>query len=105
MLVILFVVGAIVGGVAVFRNIQARARRQRLVANYGEEIAERILAKQVWQGMTNEQLIESWGSPADRDYEVKKTNTKETWKYGQTGKNRFSNRVYLENGIVVGWKQ
>ena len=105
LLVILFVVGAIVGGVAVFRNIQARARRQRLVANYGEEIAERILAKQVWQGMTNEQLIESWGSPADRDYEVKKTNTKETWKYGQTGKNRFSNRVYLENGIVVGWKQ
>jgi hypothetical protein len=99
------VLGAIVGGVAVFNSIQRRERRQNLIVKYGKEIAERILAKQVWQGMTNEQLIESWGAPADRDYEIKRAKTKETWKYGRTGKNQFSNRVYLEDGIVVGWKQ
>jgi uncharacterized protein len=103
-LVILFVLGAAIGGIAVVRNINRRNRRQRLVATYGEQAADRILARQVWQGMTDEQLIESWGLPADKDSEIKRTTTKETWKYGQTGKNRFNNRVYLENGIVIGWK-
>lgn len=83
---------------------QREAAWQRLVGKYGEEIAARIVAHRVWQGMTVEQLIESWGSPADVDREIIKTRTKETWKYGQTGKNRFANRVYLENGIVIGWK-
>jgi hypothetical protein len=81
-----------------------RKRRESLIATYGEQAADRILARQVWQGMTDEQLIESWGLPADKDTEIKRTTTKETWKYGQTGKNRFRNRVYLENGIVIGWK-
>lgn len=105
LLVIVFVAAAIVGGIAVLNSVRRRARRQRLVAKYGEQIADMIIARQVWQGMSEEQLAESWGAPVDRDYEVKKAKTKETWKYGQTGKNRFSNRVYLEDGIVVGWKQ
>jgi uncharacterized protein len=103
-LVILFILGAAIGGIAVIRNINRRNRRQRLIAIYGEQATDRILARQVWQGMTDEQLIESWGLPADKDTEIKRTTTKETWKYGQTGKNRFNNRVYLESGIVIGWK-
>lgn len=103
-LIVLFVVGAVVGGIAVVGNIRRKQRRQSLVAKYGEEAADMILAYQVWQGMTEEQLIESWGLPADKDFEVKRSTTKETWKYGQTGKNRFKNRVYLENGTVTGWK-
>jgi hypothetical protein len=97
------VIGAVLGGKAVFDSVQRRARRQRLVAKYGEKIADMIISAQVWQGMTEEQLVESWGTPVDKDYEIKKTKTKETWKYGQTGKNRFSNRVYLEDGVVIGW--
>jgi hypothetical protein len=54
--------------------------------------------------MSSEQLIDSWGNPVGIDHDVYKTTTKETWKYGQTGKNRFKDRVYLENGTVVGWK-
>ena len=110
LLVLIFTVGAIAGAIAVYNNIQRRegerrraAERQRLVAKYGAEIADRILARIVWQGMTVEQLLESRGDPADKDYEVRKSVTKETWKYGQTGKNRFSNRIFLENGIVTGW--
>jgi uncharacterized protein YecT (DUF1311 family) len=116
LLVILFILGAVVGAIVIFNNIQRRekaaaelrrlaAERQRLVDRYGEAIADRIIAKKIWQGMTEDQLVESWGAPADRDYEVKHTKTKETWKYGQTGRNRFSSRVFLENGFVVGWKQ
>ncbi|WP_441252055.1 lysozyme inhibitor LprI family protein [Tardiphaga sp. 71_E8_N1_1] len=116
LLVVLFIVGAIVGGIAIFNSIQKRQRlieenarlaaeRQRLVAKYGEEIAERILGHLIWQGMTEDQLIESWGAPADRDHEVKHTKTKQTLKYGQTGRNRFKSRVFIENGHVIGWKQ
>jgi uncharacterized protein len=83
---------------------QRDAEWQRLVGKYGAEIAARIVAHKVWQGMTVEQLIKSWGSPADIDCEIVKTRKKETWKYVQTGKNRFANRIYLENGIVIGWK-
>ena len=83
---------------------QRDAEWQRLVRQYGEEIAARIVAHKVWQGMTVEQLTKSWGSPHDIDCEIVKTRKKETWKYGQTGKNRFANRIYLENGIVIGWK-
>ena len=112
LLILLFFVGAIAGAIAIYNSIRRReeeqrraAERQRLVARYGAEIADRILARIVWQGMTEEQLLESRGDPADKDYEVRKSVTKETWKYGQTGKNRFSNRIFLENGIVTGWKE
>ena len=83
---------------------QRDAEWQRLVGKYGAEIAARIVAHKVWQGMTVEQLVKSWGSPADIACEIVKTRKKETWKYVQTGKNRFANRIYLENGIVIGWK-
>jgi hypothetical protein len=86
------------------RIVRNFRRKQRLVAKYGEEIAALIIARKFWQGMTEEQLTDSWGNPTDVGREIIRTRIKETWKYNQTGKNRFSNRVYLENGIVIGWK-
>jgi uncharacterized protein YecT (DUF1311 family) len=99
-LLIVFVLGAAI----VLKKFSAMRRKQRLVAKYGGEIAALIVARKVWQGMTEEQLTESWGVPVDLGHEIIRANIKETWKYGQTGKNRFNNRVYLENGIVIGWK-
>jgi hypothetical protein len=105
------------GGVAVFAFIvflailvptisfvQKARRRKYLIEKYGIEIAERIIAKEVWQGMTSGQLVDSWGRPEDRDETVYKTKTKETWKYGNNGKNRYRQRVYVENDCVVGWQ-
>jgi hypothetical protein len=79
-------------------------RRRYLIGKYGEEVGLRILSGTVWQGMTSEQLADCRGNPADIGREVYKTTSKEEWKYNQTGKNRSANRIYLENGIVVGWK-
>jgi hypothetical protein len=123
LLLFLIVLGTVAGVIAIFGHISSKKRlaaenqrleeerqqrlaeeRQRLVVRYGEHAADLILARQVWQGMTDEQLIESWGVPDDKDMEIKRAMRKETWKYGQVGKNRFSNRVFLENGIVIGWK-
>jgi uncharacterized protein YecT (DUF1311 family) len=80
------------------------ANIQRLVAKYGQNAAARILASEVWQGMTWDQLVESRGRPSDVGREIIKEKTRETWKYHQIGRNRFRERIYLENGIVIGWK-
>lgn len=116
LLIALFLLGATVATIAVLSGINRRERlkaeqrrlaaeRQRLIDKYGIVDAERILARQVWQGMTHEQLIESWGNPVDQEVEIKRAKTKETWKYNQIGRNRYASRVFLENGVVIGWKQ
>jgi hypothetical protein len=87
-----------------FKILLYLSRRKYLIEKYGREIGLKILSGGIWQGMSSEQLTDSWGSPVDVDHEVYKTKTKETWKYNQTGKNRFKDRIYLEDGIVVGWK-
>ncbi|SEH89081.1 hypothetical protein SAMN02799636_04309 [Methylobacterium sp. 275MFSha3.1] len=101
---------ALIIGVFVLREAAKRGARkrryERLMAKYGDaSIVDRIMAAEMWQGMTAEMLTDSWGSPVDRDREVYKTRTTETWKYGQTGKNRFKHRVVVENSVVVGFKQ
>jgi hypothetical protein len=70
-----------------------------------EDIARAIMSEKIWIGMTDEQLRESWGEPIDIDRTVYKSNTKEVWKYQQLGKNRFRERIYVENGEVVGRKE
>ena len=86
------------------RKQRLAAEIQRLVTLYGEEIASRIMAREIWQGMTDEQLVESRGSPSDVGREIIREKIRETWKYHQIGRNRFRERIYLENGIVIGWK-
>ncbi len=85
---------------------ELRMRREELVARFGsEEIADAVIASKVWQGMSKDQLLESWGTPEDIDTKVYKMKTSETWKYGEIGKNRYSSKVFLENDFVVGWDQ
>lgn len=86
---------------------RARKRRfDRLMAKYGDlSIVQRIMAAKMWQGMTEEMLVDSWGLPVDRDVEVYKTRTTEVWKYRQTGRNRFKSRVTVQNGVVVGYRE
>jgi hypothetical protein len=86
--------------------LQRRAEAQRrssLLSRFGEEACSRILARNVWLGQTEEQLREALGKPVDIGRKVMKTKSRETWKYGQTGANRFKTRVILENGFVTGW--
>lgn len=79
-------------------------RRKQLTEKYGDpEIARRMMKRVLWQGETQEQLLESLGSPADIDQQVLKTKCKEVWKYRLTGKNRFGLKVTLDDGIVVAW--
>lgn len=80
-------------------------RRVDLLARFGEETCNRILAGDVWVGQTAEELRESLGEPVDVDEKVLKTKHKEVWKYDQIGANRFNTRVTLEDGFVAGWNR
>jgi hypothetical protein len=83
---------------------EAAARVRELTSQFGPEAAQRILNHEYWQGMTKKMLLEAMGEPADQDENILRSKTKETWKYGQEGVNRFKLRVFLENDVVVGWK-
>lgn len=82
-----------------------RYRRWRLMRRYGDvDMVETMMNGQIARGMTLDMILDVWGQPADMDEIVMKTKTKRELKYDQKGKNRFGTRVYLENGVVVGWE-
>ncbi|NLH80300.1 MAG: DUF2845 domain-containing protein [Phyllobacteriaceae bacterium] len=92
--------------IVLFKHYQRKKRIEHLMGKYGDaQVVQMIMAKQIWQGMSKGQLFDSWGNPAAADRKIYKTKVAETMKYNQTGKNRYSSRVMLEDDIVVGWKQ
>lgn len=85
---------------------QQERRRKELLDKYGdEELVSRILDQVIWEGEPAEILLESLGPPVERDQQVLKTKTKETWKYYPVARRRYALKIHLENGIVYGWDQ
>ncbi len=92
--------------IALIKGALNALRRKALLEKYGDAtIVDRIMQGKIWQGMSLEQLIDSWGTPAAKDHKIYKTKTSETYKYNPAGKNRFRSRVKIEDGFVVGWEQ
>jgi len=74
------------------------SRAEKLYKKYGEYVTKKILDKEVWIEMNEEQLIESRSTPTHVEKEITKDLTKETWIYG----NKISGSYFeLENGKVV----
>ncbi len=96
---------AIVLAAIVIATVAARAaRRKRLLEKYYDpEVVDRLMRHVIWIGETEEQLVDSLGRPAGIDEKTLKTKTRVVWKYHRTGTNRYSLRVTLEGGVVVGW--
>jgi hypothetical protein len=102
--ILLLVAAAVL--VFVARALAKRSRYARLLAKYGDEtLVDALLTQTIWQGMTAEQLRDSWGEPASVEQKVMKTKVKEVFKYKPVGKNRFRDKVTLEDGVIVGWDQ
>lgn len=81
-------------------------RVKKLLAKYHDvQIVRMIMRRKLWEGMTKEHILDSIGRPVDIDSKFLKRKTRETWKYNETGKNRFDLRVLIENDIVVGWEK
>ena len=99
----LVVIVVIVALVMANRASKRRKRIEELRRKYPEDIVQRILAGQIWQGQTEGQLIDALGSPAEVDRKVLKTMRREIWKYGRMSARRFRLRITVENGTVAGW--
>lgn len=95
----------IIGLVMLSRASRRRKHIEALRRKYPEEIVQRILRGEIWQGQTEEQLIDAIGSPAEVDTKILKTMRREIWKYGRISAKRFRLRVAVENGTVAGWDQ
>ena len=83
-----------------------KKKREALFEKYRDaKVVDDIMEGKIWQGMSHDQLIDSWGRPVDTSQKVQRNRVTLICKYGQTGKNRFNSRVTLENGEVIGWDQ
>jgi hypothetical protein len=56
-------------------------RRAYLESKYEKSIAERILKKNVWIGMTKEMAVDSWGAPSDINKSTGTWGIHEQWVY------------------------
>ena len=102
----IIVIACVIALVVWHAAYKTKKRREALMLKYGdEEIVEGIMRRAFWQGQTQEQLVDSLGNPVDIDNKVYKTKTKKTFKYNQTGKNRYGLKILLEDGLVVGWEK
>jgi hypothetical protein len=82
------------------RQEQKKKEEQRKAAikeKYGEEKAARILAKEIWLGMTKEMAIDSWGMPQKVNRTLGTFGVHEQWIYGDT-------YLYFENGFLTSWQ-
>lgn len=84
-----------------------KAREERIVylmSKYHDQLSvDRIMAKELWQGMTADQVKDSIGTPAAIDQELLKTKRRDTWKYYPQGANRYNLKLVVENDVLVGW--
>lgn len=89
------------------RAAEDQARQQRwhaLAARFGQEAATAVMAGRIWQGQTAEMVIEALGRPVDVDERVLNAQMSQVWKYRPLGHNRYGLRVFIDNGVVVGWE-
>ncbi len=82
--------------------------KDRLISMFGIEIAERIIKKEVWEGMSTDMLVESQGNWSDKSESFSNGKVKVKYFFGYS-KNRLGNAAYdfevsTEDDIVVGWK-
>lgn len=89
------------------RREQLSIRTGYLLEKHGQDgaLVARLERKELWVGETAEQVRDALGEPEGVDVKPLKTRRREVWKYGRTGRNRYSTRITLDNGTVVRWQK
>jgi hypothetical protein len=79
-------------------------RRTQLFNKYrDEDVVEKIMSRMIWKHMTRDQLLDSWGRPAQEDERRESGRRKEILRYRPLPGRPFGQRVILENDKVIGW--
>jgi Flp pilus assembly protein TadB len=105
LLPLIIVIVACVLAVYLYRAIKKKKRLRYLEQKYvNKKKVEKIINREIWQGETADQLIDSIGNPEVVDDKNLKTQKKAVWKYGRRGSKGYNLIVNLEKGIVVNWE-
>jgi hypothetical protein len=84
---------------------ERRERRERLVAMFGQDGADHVFHRKLWIGAPEAAAIEAFGPPDEVEERALKTKTKRILKYRDALHSaRYSVKVTIENGAVVGWE-
>ena len=73
-------------------------RKSKLVKRFGDDIANRILKGQIWKGMTENMLSESWGKPDRIDTNKEKWGVFSQWYYGNI-------TYFFRDGSMIDWEE
>jgi hypothetical protein len=85
-----------------FVTVSVREQTRRLAAvqkykNTNPQLRDAIINKIIRVGMSEEQVIDAWGTPMRRTFSKLQTKDKTILYFP------YSRRVYLDNGNVTGW--
>lgn len=103
LLVALLVVAVVLGLGAAYWQWLRMLRAARLRAKYPDaELAQRLIAREIWEGQSAEELLDALGKPVAVDRHKRGGKQRETWNY-LPYKGRYRMRVSLEDGHVSSW--
>jgi len=74
------------------------AYRELYVLKYGKEIGNRVYNKQIWTGMTDEMVNNSWGEPDKIDKNVKPWGVFTQWYFGNV-------TFFFRDGKLTDWQE
>lgn len=74
------------------------SRSSELIRKYGKEVGNRIANRQVWKGMTDKMLEDSWGKPDKIDKNVENWGVFTQWYYGDI-------TYFFRDGKMTDWEE
>ncbi len=74
------------------------SRMKQLVRKYGRKNGMRVARGQVWKGMSEKMLEDSWGKPDKIDKNKEKWGTFSQWYYGDI-------TYFFKDGIMTDWEE
>ncbi len=74
------------------------SRIKLLISKYGKENGARIAKGQIWKGMTEKMLEDSWGKPDKIEKNKENWGLFTQWFYGEI-------TYFFKNGEMIGWEQ
>ena len=74
------------------------SRSAQLKRKYGSDIGGRVSLGQVWKGMSENMLEDSWGKPDKITKNKEKWGTFTQWYYGKI-------TYFFKNGIMIDWEE
>ena len=74
------------------------ANRELYVLKYGKEVGEKVSYKQIWTGMTDDMVRDSWGEPDKINKNVKPWGVFTQWYYGEV-------TFFFKDGKLTEWDE